>query len=127
MGAGRPKKEFDTKQFERMLEIFCTKSDVAHVLGLCEKTIDNKIKEHYGEDETFSTLSDRFYAVGRCSLRRWQFELAEKLDRGMLIWLGKNHLGQSDKVETKMSEEDRKNIVNQFRGLKEEFTSELEQ
>jgi hypothetical protein len=37
---------------------------------------------------------------GRMSLRRLQFEKAQSGNTTMLIWLGKQLLGQKDKIET---------------------------
>lgn len=42
---------------------------------------------------------ERGQGKGRASLRRAQFLAALKGDRTMLIWLGKQLLGQTDKVE----------------------------
>jgi hypothetical protein len=38
-------------------------------------------------------------AVGRMSLRRKQWKAAEDGNTTMLVWLGKQYLGQSDKSE----------------------------
>jgi hypothetical protein len=45
----------------------------------------------------FSDVYKKFSADGKKSLRRYQFELAEK-NPTMAIWLGKNLLGQKDEV-----------------------------
>ena len=36
---------------------------------------------------------------GKISLRRYQFRQAEKGNASLLIWLGKQYLGQTDKQE----------------------------
>ena len=55
-----------------------------------------------------STIRERFeeelargHAEQRIMLRRWQWKAAEGGNVAMLIWLGKQYLGQSDKLETK--------------------------
>lgn len=45
------------------------------------------------------------YAKMRESLRRLQFKKAKEGNVGMLIWLGKQYLGQSERQETKLTEE----------------------
>ena len=47
--------------------------------------------------QVFSDVYKRFSSDGKKSLRRYQFELAEK-NPTMAIWLGKNLLGQKDEV-----------------------------
>ena len=49
---------------------------------------------------TFADIYKRLSAPGNVSLRRKQFELAMNGNVTMNIWLGKQKLGQSDKVET---------------------------
>lgn len=48
---------------------------------------------------SFAEYSDQKRAKGKLSLRRKQFQLALSGDRTMLIWLGKQYLGQVDKSE----------------------------
>jgi hypothetical protein len=37
------------------------------------------------------------------SLRRWQIQSAQKGNIAMLIWLGKQYLDQSDKIESEVT------------------------
>jgi hypothetical protein len=55
---------------------------------------------------------------GLISLRRTQFQLAEK-SPAMAIFLGKNLLGQTDKLEQKVTDDSVKNIEITFRDAKE--------
>lgn len=42
----------------------------------------------------------------KISLRRKQIQLADDGDRTMLIWLGKQHLGQRDKFDSQITGKD---------------------
>jgi len=64
---------------------------------MSEDTVENKVHEFYGE--SFSVVYKRFQGQGKQSLRRKQFEAAIKGNVTMMIWLGKQNLGQSDKQE----------------------------
>jgi len=60
------------------------------VLNVSTKTLQR--------DETFVQIHKRGMDQGRMSLRRYQWNSAEKGNVTMQIWLGKQYLGQSDKV-----------------------------
>lgn len=62
-------------------------------------TLNARIREHYGEDECFSTIYDKKRCGGKIAVRRKQFQVAESGNVSMLIWLGKQWLGQTDKQE----------------------------
>ena len=97
--AGRPQKEIDKKDFEGLLSIQCTLKEVTAFLdfklgGCSEDTIQRWCKRTYGTN--FAAVADKMYSLGKISLRRSQFRLAEK-SAAMAIFLGKNYLGQTDK------------------------------
>ena len=66
----------DVEQFKKLCGIFCTKN----------------IPDAPTWDEAFALFS----GVGKASLRRRQFEAAMDGNTAMLIFLGKNYLGQTD-------------------------------
>lgn len=97
--AGRPRKTWTAEEremFEKLCGIFCTKKEVCSILELDPKTLDKLIADDYPDTPTWGEAFDKFSAVGRESLRRKQFEIALNGDKTMLIFLGKNYLGQSD-------------------------------
>jgi hypothetical protein len=59
------------------------------LIDWCKRTYD-------GQD--FLTVFNQKREGGKISLRRMQWQLAEK-SPAMAIFLGKNHLGQTDKME----------------------------
>ncbi len=98
---GRPKKVIDQDQFEKLCAIQCTESEISELFDCCEDTLNAWCKEVYGH--TFSDTYKRFSANGKKSLRRMQFALAEK-SAAMAIWLGKQYLGQTDRIEQTITE-----------------------
>ena len=86
----------DRSQFETLCSIFCTRDEVAQVMGVTAPTLKRLIAENYPETPTWETAFNLYSARGKVSLRRKQFQMAMEGDRTMQIWLGKNYLGQTD-------------------------------
>lgn len=99
---GRPRKEIDQKIFENLCGIQCTESEICSVFECCEDTLNAWCKRTY--NATFSDTYKEKRQVGKVSLRRMQFRLAEK-NAGMAIWLGKQYLDQRDVVDAKLDTE----------------------
>lgn len=93
MAGGRPKKEIDKKNFEKLCAILCTQEEICGFFGVTDKTLTKWVKETY--QESFSDTYKKYSAGGKISLRRYQLELAKK-SSAMAIWLGKQWLGQRD-------------------------------
>ncbi len=117
---GRPKKEIDKAQFEKLCGIQCTLVEIAGMFDCCEDTIENWCKKTYGL--TFSEVYKTHSAPGKISLRRAQFRLAER-SAAMAIWLGKQYLGQKDTVEIE-NKEALERLDNILQGLKDDADSE---
>jgi hypothetical protein len=100
---GRPKKEIDRDQFEKLCALHCTQIEMASFFDCTDDTIENWCKSEYGE--TFSEVYKLKKGTGRISLRRKQFEVAMAGNVSMLIWLGKNWLDQTDKTELSTGQE----------------------
>lgn len=93
---GRPKKQIDRKQFEGLCAIQCTITEICAALDVSSKTLEKWCLEEYGL--SFSQVFAEKREIGKISLRRSQFRLAEK-NAAMAIFLGKNHLNQRDHIE----------------------------
>lgn len=85
------------KQFEEMCRIQCTIDEVCLVMDVSDKTLNRLLKERYKEG--FSAVFKKFASGGKMSLRRMQYKQAMNGNVTMLIWLGKQYLGQADKQE----------------------------
>ena len=96
---GRPILTVDWEVFDELCRIQCTKTEIAAVLKMSDDTLSRRVKEEFGV--TFTELYKEKRQAGFASIRRKQFEvaMAGNGNVGMLIWLGKNWLGQSDKIE----------------------------
>ena len=100
---GRPRKEIDQNTFEGLCEIQCTLEEIAGVLRVSEDTVERWCQRTY--ELRFTDTYKKFSAHGKTSLRRHQFEVAAKGNATMLIWLGKQYLGQSDRPIAEEDEE----------------------
>lgn len=83
--------------FEKLCGMWCTLVEIADFFGISEDTVESWCKDTYGM--TFSEVYKKRSSQGNISLRRWQLKSAEKGNVTMQIWLGKQHLGQKEKVE----------------------------
>lgn len=86
----RPQVEIDESVVEKLASIQCTMIEIAAVVGCSVDTLERR----------FADTIKTGRAKGRSSLRRLQWEAAQKGSNAMLIWLGKQLLGQSDKLVT---------------------------
>ena len=98
---GRPRKEFDKRTFENLCAIQSTIIEMCAFFECDTKTLENWCKREYGK--TFHEVFREKRCKGFISLRRAQFQKAiEEKNTAMLIFLGKNWLGQSDRQEVKL-------------------------
>jgi len=103
----RPKKEVDEVMVKKLASIFCTVEQIASMVGCSKDTLERR----------FAAIIKEGRENGRTSLLKKQFEMAMTGNITMLIWLGKQHLGQSDKVEQETK-------TNRTINLKYSFESE---
>lgn len=95
---GRPPIEIDWREFDKLCSLQCSLIEIAGWFNCSIDTIENKVKETHGV--TFSEYFAIKRSHGKISLRRKQYETALSGNPTMLIWLGKQYLGQVDKIET---------------------------
>ena len=87
---GRPKIEIDEEQIKTLASLGCTYAEIGSVVGCSAKTIQRNYVHLIKEGH------DRL----KVSLRRWQYQAAEKGNTTLLIWLGKQYLDQRDEGHT---------------------------
>lgn len=102
---GRPEIKISKEDFEKLCGMQCTLIEIAGFFDCSEDTIENWCKKTYG-GQTFSDVFKRKSAKGKISVRRKQFQVAESGNATMLIWLGKQYLGQAEKQEVAVSSVD---------------------
>lgn len=84
---GRPLKHIDTNLVKELARIHCTRDEIARIVGCHVDTLYAR----------FSDLLQEGMAEGKRSLKRLQWQQAERGNVQMLIWLGKQWLGQKDR------------------------------
>jgi len=115
---GRKPIPVDWKKAEKMFEEHATVQEVADYFGLTITALTRR--------NEFVECYKRAYAKGKLSLRRLQWALANRGDRTMLIWLGKQYLGQSDQLDQRLSGPDGGPVRVQTANLSVLSTTELE-
>lgn len=107
---GRPKIEINKDMFEKLCSIQCTEEEIAGVFGCSIDTINRWCKRTY--DETFADIYKKKSAMGKMSLRRWQFDTAKRGNATMQIWLGRQYLGQTERQEIETIGEESNITIN---------------
>jgi AraC-like DNA-binding protein len=100
---GRPKKELDWKVLDSILQFGATLIDCSEMCGMSDDSIQRKIRDEHGC--TFTEYRNRKMSRMRVRLLQKQYESAMAGNTALLIWLGKQHLGQTDKAEDKITHE----------------------
>lgn len=97
---GRPKKEINWELLDA-LAVWASQEYCAEKLGVSVKTLQRNIKEKFGDESTFDQYRHKRREPMRVNLFKKQYDVAMAGNVSMLIFLGKNYLGQSDKQEIK--------------------------
>ena len=118
--------KIDKKQFENLCGLQCTLLEICDFFDVEDDTLNSWCKKTYGT--TFSEVFKIKRGKGQISLRRMQWKLAEK-NAAMAIFLGKQYLGQKDKIEytddgMKTINENINNIANLINNPKKNRTEE---
>ena len=82
----RPKKDVDAEQVRKLAAIDCSLAEIASVVNCSVDTLERR----------FAEVIKRGREEGCASLKRKQFEVAQSGNPTMLIWLGKQRLGQKE-------------------------------
>lgn len=86
IGRGTNKRVVSPQDVEILAQTFATYKDMAEYYGVKENTF----RDHFRESVTKGRANTKM------SLRQWQLAAAKAGNVTMLIWLGKNILGQAD-------------------------------
>jgi hypothetical protein len=90
--AGRPRKVLDAEGIQHLASIGCTQAEIASFYGVAQSTISENYRLDYELGNSQSKIVLR--------KRQWN---ASKRSVPMMIHLGKNMLGQSDRAEVKQT------------------------
>jgi hypothetical protein len=97
----RPRKEISWEVFDALCGVRCTLTEIASHFDCSEDTIERAVKRE--KRVGFAEYYRQKAGAGAIALRRKQFQVAMSGDRTMLIWLGKQMLGQVDKQALEQS------------------------
>lgn len=98
----RPPKESDKinkDELEKLMRLYPSEKEAADWFGVTIKTLQRFIRKHF--QSSFVQLRDKSFVKTKVGLKRAQIEKALKGDNTMLIWCGKQYMGQAEKVESK--------------------------
>lgn len=97
-------------QLDKLFRMQCTQQEVASFFDCSIQGLNSAIERQFGM--TLGQYAEEKRAGGKASIRRaqWHKAVIEK-NPALLIWLGKQYLGQSDKVKN-MSLELGKDLEN---------------
>lgn len=91
----KPKIPIDEAQVEKLAAIMCTMEEIGSIVNCSVDTLERRFAE------TIKKGRDK----GKMSLKRKQYEMAIGGNVTMLIWLGKQHLGQRDRSAEEIQDE----------------------
>lgn len=91
---GRPALNIPLAKIEAFCQIHATDEEIAAHFGCSRKTIERLKKK-----PAYAAAFEKGRADGKISLRRAQYQEALKGSPSMLIWLGKQLLGQKERFE----------------------------
>jgi hypothetical protein len=99
----RPEIPINWEEVDYMLKCGCLGTEIAAVFCMHPKSFYKRVEDKF--EMTFTEYSQEKRAIGEKALRQKQYEkamgLTETGDNTLLIWLGKNRLGQRN--EDKMT------------------------
>lgn len=119
MKTGRPKIEVDFSEVDKLCQIQCTGEEIASFFGISYDTLERRCKEQF--KMSLAEYIKEKSAKGKSSLRRLQWKAAMNGSVTMLIWLGKQYLGQTDKTNYI----DESNYNNNKEALRDKLLKEL--
>jgi len=111
----RPKTDIDWKRVDELLEADCEGTEIAAHLGIVPNTLYERCKKD--NNLSFSEYLQQKKAKGNSLLKEEQYKMATSnedsaIKKSMLIWLGKQRLGQSDRSKQQLDIHTEKNVFN---------------
>lgn len=95
---GRPKKKLDRKKINEYIDKQLSIRAIAEIVGVAPQTIINSFKTKLQKRKT-DAIEKRVKKREELKAAQWEAAIEDK-NPVMLIWMGKNELGQTDKIET---------------------------
>lgn len=90
--------KIDANELNELMKFFPSIEETADWFKVSESSLQRFVKANFGM--SFDCLRNKGLNKTRTAIRRAQINLALSGDRVMLIWTGKQYLGQSEKTES---------------------------
>lgn len=119
----RPEKPIDWNVVDKMIEAQCSGKEIAGYFNICDETFYERFKKEH--DVYFSSYLGTKSQCGKGLLKLAQYNKALNASAAgntqMLIWLGKNILGQKEHHETLVAPNDKalNDIIEELKRLNE--------
>lgn len=115
----------DWKIVESLIQCQCTGAQIAAHFGLHPETLYDRVKKEFGIH--YTDYSYKFKEKGLNSLKAKQYQKAMTGDNVMLVWLGKNLLGQRDSEDKNKESPQHEELKNLLLELKNANKSQADQ
>lgn len=92
----RPRLELDANLIEKLASVGCTNESIAIQVGCSVDTLERR----------YAGVIRKGKENMKTSLRTWQLNAARKGNAALLIWLGKQLLGQRDNIDVEATVKD---------------------
>lgn len=93
--------KIDKADLEKLMRLYPSEQEAADWFDVTIKTLQRFIEKHF--DCNFVQLRDKSFTRTKIAIKRAQIEKALKGDNTMLVWTGKQYLGQRDKTSAEVS------------------------
>lgn len=113
----RPLKEINWDEVELKMKAGCSAKEICGSYMDLD-TFYRRFKDEYGK--SFGDYSARFHETGKGNIKAKQYSKAMEGNIQMLLWLGKNWLGQKDREEDKGMSPNDTSITELLAALKEQ-------
>lgn len=115
----RPEKNIDWKRVDELLIAGCLGTEIAACYDMHPNTFYDRVVSKY--NMSFTDYQQQKRSTGDSILREAQYLKAiKKLDNTMLIFLGKQRLGQKENGNDVTFSED---LINHFKGMMQQLAS----
>lgn len=94
---GRPKSIFNEKELRYLCSIHCTREEIAGFFQMNKDVLSRKVRKEF--DMSWNEFYESNSQGSKVAIRRKQIQVAMDGDTQMLKFLGKNMLGQKDKLD----------------------------
>ncbi len=122
----RPEKPINWEVVENLLVAGCLGTEIAAQFDMHPNTFYDRVEKQY--NLSFTDYSSEKKCKGNSLIRAKQFEKAvKKGDNTMLIWLGKNRLGQKETQETVIPNQANLDITHELLEENKKLREQLEE